>query len=258
MHKMKKHELVIIFCYHSDDSVTRRNLAVLKENNPGTPVVLISNGGDTMRGSLNSKKLLKNKWRPYAPYWPFLKLKNIGYLWHLYKKGPPKDYFWLNADLPLYLAYDKTRKKIPSKRYVFVEWDCYCNVNLRDFYKEVWQADLGGRHFFEQAKEPEWDNFIFNSRRSCPPVAKEHMVGVAPLAGILLSERALSLICQELKKNHAWVNTFCELRVGAIVSQNNLSLQSLPDHKKKYLRDKVPVWEMSEINERAVWHMVKE
>ena len=257
MTKKKTHELAVIFCYHKLCDVTLRNLESLKKHNPGVPVILVSNGGEVMEGSLNSRDLLKGKWKNYGPVSPFLKLRHLGYLWHLFKKGVPIDYFWRNADMPLYLAYDATREKVSAKRYVFLEWDCFCNVDISKFYEEVWDADLAAQHVIDSAKEPEWNHFDPKYSDDCPSKVKGGLYGVAPLAAIMLSRHALSAICNELKSDITWRNTFCELRVATIANLLSLNIQQLPEQKRKYLRAAPPCWDFSECNEPAVWHMVK-
>ena len=253
----KVHEVAAIFCYHKLCDVTLRNLESLKKHNPGMPVILVSNGGEVMQDSLNTRNLLKAKWKDYGPIAPFLKLRHLGYLWHLLKNGVPREYFWRNADMPLYLAYDATRQNISAKRYVFLEWDCYCNVDLSEFYKEVWDADLAAQHVIDSAKEPNWDHFDAKYSRDCPPKGQECLYGIAPLAAILLSDQALEAICRELKDDTSWRLTFCELRVATIAKYLNLNIQQLPEYKRKFLRAAPPCWDFSEVNEPAVWHMVK-
>ena len=252
-----RHDLAVIFCYHKRCEVTLRNLESLKKHNPEVPVILISNGGETLPESLNSKDLLKEAWKPYAPHSPFMKVRHLRYLWHLLRKGAPLEYFWRNADLPLYLAYDSIQKEVSAKRYILLEWDCYCNIDLSEFYREVWDADLAARHVIDPDEEPEWGHFDSKYSQDCPSKAQNCLLGVAPLAGILLSYHALSRICDELKNDISWRNTFCELRVATIAKMLDLKIQQLPDEKKKYLRGAPPFWDFSECKEPAVWHMVK-
>lgn len=159
--------------------------------------------------------------------------------------------------MPLYLAYDATRAKLSAKRYIFLEWDCYCNIDLSEFYKEVWHADLAAQHVIDPDKDPEWGHFDHTYSSSCPEKAKGCLFGVAPLAAILLSDHALSSICDELKSDFTWRDTFCELRVATIAKFLGLNIQQMPEYKRKFLRAAPPCWDFSECNEPAVWHMVK-
>lgn len=252
-----KHDLAVIFSYHKVDDVTLRNLQVFKDNNPDIPVILVSNGGETMPCSLNTKNLLKGAWAKYRYHARFMKVRHIRYLWHLLKNGTPKEYYWSNADLPIYIAYDASREQVQADRYIHLEWDCYCNVDLREFYKEVWNADLGARHVIDPASDPDWVFFGEKYSQTYPSKAAANVCGAAPFAGVLLSDRALSLICEELKNDVGWRTTFCELRLGTLAKLLNLDIQELPEYKKKFLRGELPCWELSEINEPAVWHMVK-
>lgn len=217
----------------------------------------MSNGGETIPGSLNTRALFKGSWKAYRYLSRFFKLKHLRYLLHVLRKGVPKEHFWNNADLPLYLAFDSFANNFPAKRIVFMEWDCYCNVSIRDFYKEVWDADLAARHVIDPSKEPDWGHFK-NGLPEGVADTPETMYGIAPLAGILLSKQGLQAICEELKRKPAWRSVFCELRVATIARHLGLSIIQLPDQKSKFLRGSPPCWEFSEIDQPAVWHMVKE
>jgi len=124
---------------------------------------------------------------------------------------------WLGTDLAIFEWYQINRDKYVAKRYLIVEWDCWCDCNLTDYFSRVWDCDL----VVPNIKYPERDDWYwFNTLAKLPASARLHATGITPLCGILLSKVAMDAIGQEiLKPEYGGLNS--ELRLGTIATMLN-------------------------------------
>lgn len=101
---------------------------------------------------------------------------------------------------------------------MLVDWDCWCDCNLREYFSRVWNCDVVGPCI----KYPERDDWVwFNSIYRLPPYARKYPTGIVPFCGILLSNKAMNMICQEiLKPEYDGLNS--ELRMPTIATMLNL------------------------------------
>lgn len=125
-----------------------------------------------------------------------------------------KNEAWLSTDLTLFQWFNKNKDKINSKRYLLLEWDCWCDINLKDYYSKVWNDDV----VVPCVKYPERDAWHwFNQKAQIPERARLYATGIVPFCGILVSERAMIAIGEEIvKSEYAGLNS--ELRFATIAT----------------------------------------
>jgi hypothetical protein len=120
---------------------------------------------------------------------------------------------WLSTDLSIFDWYLKNIT-VRAKRYLIVEWDCWCDCKIESYFERVWDCDL----VVPSVKYPERDDwFWFTTIKKIPEKARKFAVGVTPLCGILISDRAMKPIAEEsVKPEYSGLNS--ELRLGTVAT----------------------------------------
>lgn len=125
-----------------------------------------------------------------------------------------KNKAWLSTDLNVFHWFIEQGNRVNSDRFLIVEWDCWCNCNLRAYYSRVWDCDVVGPCVYYPERD-HWD--WFNSINKLPIRARKYATGIVPLNGILLSKRAMVEISGEiLKPEYNDLNS--EIRLPTIAS----------------------------------------
>ncbi len=121
---------------------------------------------------------------------------------------------WLSSDLTAFHWYNETKGELRSERYLIVEWDCWCNINLKDYYQRVWDCNIVAPCLLY----PERDGWAwFNTIWKLPERARPFATGVVPFCGILVSANAMDAICDEiLKEEYRGINS--ELRFPTVAT----------------------------------------
>lgn len=129
-----------------------------------------------------------------------------------------RDKGWLSSDLNIFHWYEDIGHAIKSERFLLVEWDCWCNCSLKEYYKRVWDCDVVGPSVFY----PERDYWNwFSSIPDLPINARKYATGIVPFNGILLSHKAMSKISKEIL-NPEFENFNSEMRLATIASMLNM------------------------------------
>lgn len=123
---------------------------------------------------------------------------------------------WLSSDLTVFNWY-KNNSNSRAKRYVIVEWDCWCDCSLNEYFAKVWDCDL----VVPSVKYPERDDWVwFKTINQLPAFARPFAVGITPFCAILMSDLAMNSISTEiLKIDYKGLNS--ELRLGTISTMLN-------------------------------------
>lgn len=241
-----------IFLHHDTAPRTLNNLAVLRHYNPGLEIVPVSWWGETLPGGFNAKNMGRWRWRHYRPQW-FNRCD-----WKTFPRrlvrGIKRSYFWRNGDLPIYL-WRSSQKNVNVKRWLIMEWDVFCNVEVRQFYESVWDADIAGANVHTDSNS-NWQWFWPENKRRYPPQHQAHMTGISMLAGILISDRALVAICEALLKDPSWWDTFCEVRIASVAKMLGIQPVEIGPHAKETITD--INFKAHEIHKPGVWHHVKD
>ncbi len=124
---------------------------------------------------------------------------------------------WLSTDLSIFHWYRKFGAAHPAARYLLVEWDCWCDCDLHEYFTRVWDCDVVG----PCVKYPERDDWYwFSTINKLPDYARAYSTGIVPFCGLLLSDRAMKEICTEiLKPEYKYLNS--ELRLPTIATMLN-------------------------------------
>jgi len=121
---------------------------------------------------------------------------------------------WLGTDITFFNWYANHQQGSMAKRYLLVEWDCWCNCNLRDYYEKVFDENL----VVPNVKYPERDDwFWFSSIGDLPPRARNHATGISPMCGILFSKHAMDIMVSEVL-NQEYFGLNSEIRLGTIAT----------------------------------------
>lgn len=128
-----------------------------------------------------------------------------------------KNTAWLSTDLTVFHWFKKYGSKKRAKRYLIVEWDCWCDCKIKDYYSRVWDCDL----VVPNVKYPERDDWHwFSTANLLPNRAKPYLSGITPLCGILISRKAMLAISKEIMSpDYLGLNS--ELRLATIATMLN-------------------------------------
>lgn len=245
-------EVGIVFVHHSTGPSTSNNLALVCALNPDAVVVTLSQEGDTFRGGYNSRELTDRKWGAYRRKW-----NEYGWKQALFgdRGAQQRGFIWRNADLALYQWY--TRRKEQAKRWVILEWDVLCTVGVREFYAEVWDADLAAVNVKRRESSPDWVFFSASELGKLPARFRPFATGVTPLAGLLISDRALSSVVEVIAGEAGFRDSFCELRLGTAAVASGFVPVELPASAKATLQDD-HTFAVESIEGKGIWHKVKD
>ncbi len=171
--------LGILFLHHHVDRVVTNNLRNIRLHNPDAVVATISAGTPLPGGyTLDSTPRLKQ-------------LHSA-----LMKRSGDR----------LVCSWFLQRKEICDKWWI-VEWDTFCNISARDYYRPVWNFPFVASSVRLPHREPEWDWFAkvkknpwFGSAKKIPESYKPFVMGIVPFMS-LLSEDALKATCTMLLEN---------------------------------------------------------
>lgn len=179
--------LTILFQYYQNDPLTRQRLAGLARRNPGVPIVPITaDATDLLPGTFNAAGV----------------------------PGLPADHPWAGADLGLYAWFRHGRTPATTAdRYAVAEYDVLYTVPLAEFYRPVWHADLAAAQLFFAGPHHHW-NWFAECVPRLPPALRPFAAGCVPLAGTLLSHRALTAAAA----GPVPAGVFCECRLATLVN----------------------------------------
>jgi hypothetical protein len=124
-------------------------------------------------------------------------------------------------DATLYRWFE--HRTFSARRYLLAEYDCLCNVNLEDYYAEVWDADVAGIDFFTRKANPRWRWFLTDCLKTIPAADSAYAAGIVPFTCTLFSHGALERIVAAVYRH----DVFSELRLGTIVNKLGLTFQKL-------------------------------
>ena len=156
-------ECCILFLHHRDDPTTRTHLDLLRRLNPYPVVALCNAAPEHVAGALDVARLTA-QWSGEDP--------------------------WGGTDTVLYRWF--LHGGLHAERYIIFEWDTLATVPVREFYDEVWDADVAGAVAKRIERDPDW--FWFHQIEQLPEPLRPHAGGLLPLNGTLLSHRALAAI----------------------------------------------------------------
>jgi hypothetical protein len=123
-----------------------------------------------------------------------------------------------------------SRNRVEGRRYVWFDYDTWCNQSVRDFFESVWDAAFACPDHFAYTDKPKW--MWFNIPQLLPRGdqyrSKDQLYGVVPLCGVLMSQDVLARLVEEQVKDPAtWRSVFCELRVGTLLKKCGVPIRKI-------------------------------
>jgi hypothetical protein len=216
-------ECIIVFGYHlRHDATTWMHYALMQHFNPGIPIIPISDG--------NSLELPNT-----------VDVSTFPSRWDISDQ-------WQSSDTQLYRWFEN--RKVEAQRYIFVEYDVYCQLSFREFFKDVWHAEMACARFFTYKDEPTWPWFTKNDGyMSLPDDLKPYAAGCLPLGLLLVSHEAL----EKIVANAAPAKAFSELRFGTTVCKLGIRVSAVDSGSI--------TWNQSRIRVRpypTIYHPIKD
>jgi hypothetical protein len=179
--------LGILFMHHHVDRVVMNHLSRIRLHNPDAVVATIS-AGTPLPGGYTVDPTPRLKW-----------LHSI-----LMKHSGDR----------LVCSWFLQRKEICDKWWI-VEWDTFCNIPARDYYRPMWNFPFVASSVRLPHREPEW--WWFTRAKRMPETYKPFMTGIVPFMS-LLSEDALKATCTMLLENPLTVGN-SELRFATAATR---------------------------------------
>ena len=213
-------DLGIIFCHFTMDEATHVNLESFRRWHTDGPILTVSASDVGFEGGFFVKDF--PLWDPTSP--------------------------WRNADFLFYHGYRS--RPVNCRRWLYVEWDCYCNMLPRDFLRHVWDFDFASPSVRLMHREGEWHWF-----REIPLLPEEfrpYAMGVVPLNGTMVSDQALGKIVDVVLRERLPV--FCELRIAT--ASNRLGFAPVANPLGNTLTW-TKAWTPQEDLPPGLWHPIK-
>jgi hypothetical protein len=215
------HDFCILFFYHKCDEVTKYHLANLRKWNPGAIIVPVTDSvPELLPGSIDVAQ--------FPSSWPEAQK-------------------WRSVDTTLYRWFEN--RTFNARRYLIVEYDCLCTVDLNEYYSEVSDADVAGIDLFKMAENPRWKWFV-KELDALPAEDRKHASGIVPLTCTLFSHDALEEIVRHVYRH----DVFAELRLGTIITKLGLRFRRLPVLKRSTICWHAYSWQA---NRSGLFHAVK-
>ncbi len=161
--------LGILFLHHKIDDVVCANLSSVRRHNPGATIVTMS-AGEAFPGGYS--------------------LAATPALQKLHAANPKKSSDWLVC------SWFLQRREHCAKWWI-VEWDTYCTMSVREYYRAVWEFPLVVSSVRLPYREVEWG--WFDSAKKFPAKYRPFAMGGTPFI-YLVSDRALRATCRLLLK----------------------------------------------------------
>ena len=210
---MSPAELVILFLHCADDAVTQAHLAIIQKLNPGVPVVPLA-----FKTGLPEAKLFTTIDRQYK-----------------------------NSDRLLY-EWFQSPDMIMADRYVILEWDTFCTVPVKDFYKPCWDKPAAAAQIHSIAKDPCW--LWFHNSKWQARYGK-NLCGLSPTCGVMFSHAALNDVAT-LAHDPAHQDLYSEVRLGTMLAMTGHQPAVIFPGVSKYI---ACVWRKPRGD--GIWHSVK-
>jgi len=224
-------ELCILFAYHKVDKLTLHHFELLKMHNSNYRIIPITdNISEYLPGTVDVSCFADDPWEKARP--------------------------WRRCDTMLYRWF--LNREVSAKRYLLLEYDVLCNVDVYSEYADVWDADIAARDYYLPGMKKstrfgkdisrEW--FHFREITRIGDDDRSYAAGLVPLVGILFSHNGLNSIVKNVVRN----DVFCELRIGTAARKSGLIVRKFPQKLRNSIR-----WDthFSIPKEPGIYHSIK-
>jgi hypothetical protein len=216
------HDLCVLFFYHQCDELTKTHLASLQKSNPTAFIQPVADSAlELLPGSVDVGRFPSS-------------FANVSK--------------WRSIDARLYRWFEN--RTINARRYVVLEYDCLCTVDLNEYYPATMEADVVGADYFTRRANPRWQWFADNEINQLPKDDRPFASAIVPLHCAMYSHEGLKAIVANVYKG----DVFCELRLGTTVAKLGLKFQRLPVSRRSTICWHIYPWQ---VNRPGLFHSVK-
>jgi hypothetical protein len=179
-------KLGVLFLHYHIDEVVRNNLASVRRENPEAVVATISTNRETFPNGYSVDDTPEIK-----------KLHSI----HPYFSSD-----WL-------ICSWVAQRREKCEKWWIVEWDVYCRMSVRDYYKPVWHFPFVASSVKLRYRDPDWH--WFGDMSKVPKEYRPYAMGASPVI-YLMEDEALTATCQEMLRKP--FDTICEFRFATMAN----------------------------------------
>ena len=213
------HELIILFLYHRNNQITLNNLRKLQASNPDCQIITVCCGLEKISNDCFILREAKKDLFDAAKF----NQKHLSLFDILAGNSMPQDGVWYGMDAVIYTWF--LNRTISAKRYIILEWDCHCTINLKDLYAPNWNSNLAVAEHSTKTSNPDWFWF-HNDLEKTRHLDK--IEGVAPIAGMLISHQTLSKLTEFLDINsRRYSGVFSEIRLGSALKELEIEVEKI-------------------------------
>lgn len=182
----------ILFSYIRPSGVAKRHYELIRQHNPGHVIVPVT--AYDLRLSDDSVCLAGRPSR-----------------WDLSD-------MWRGCDSNVYRWWPTAP---PARRYIYLEYDSYCTVGVREVFDSVWDADFACREFQSPIHS---DNRWGGEVSALAEVERRHASWLWPLNGFLASRDCLEAVVRGVSS----APVFCEVRLATAVAAVGAAVATMP------------------------------
>lgn len=174
--------------------MTRKHIALLREHNPNAAVVPLTFDVPEPLPDAVDVSRWESRWQVRSP--------------------------WRNIDEIVYRWFEN--RPFDADRYIILEYDCLCTVDLKRHYASVWDADVAACDLFTAAENPDWKWFPEIDRLAEPD--RRHAAAIVPFVGTMYSHSGMLAYLEAAPT----ADLFCEFRMGTTVRKAGLRFARFP------------------------------
>lgn len=213
--------LCIIFMYHKCDKLTLLHFELLQRSNPQAIIVpVVDSVPGMIPGTVDVGKF-PSRWAGTTD-------------------------LWKNCDTILYRWFEN--REVSADKYVVIEYDCLCTVDLKEYFKEVWDSDVAPVNMFTWPEDNHW--YWFRELNKLDPTDQAFAAGIMPFTCCLLSHEALEKIIAITTQ----ADVISELRLGTAVKRLGLKVKMMPNSIRNHIFWHLYPWR---VKSPGLYHPIK-
>lgn len=210
------------------NDITVKHIELMRQYNPNVPI-------ETISGNIPFKNGLAAN-----------KLHDLNDIWQ--RVAINKNKAWQNCDLLNYLWW--LNKKNNCKKWILLEADVRCNMNLKEFWGNNWNDPfvVAGR---AGITEGEW--YWKKEYNHLPESYKPYYTGIMPFTVILINDDVLTKMVKLLQEEY--LDVFCEVRFPTLANRVGYPPKGFKNYKGNISFQKLQP--DLDITQEGLWHPVR-